>query len=614
MKLLFTCMLSILSLIARADFFISGNMSVTPGATETYTANWPSWGGVYENYANVTWNVTYGTVLSSDKHTITIQWDDIPAWLNGQGTIEVYEDLGGQNGLSYVDIVNFIVGELKSCSGVLGTPAVYLNFGSGSNPGPPLPLGTTTYQYQANCYIQPGLYSVSNKVIGCNPNWLALTEDHTPSDINGYMLLVDGNESPGVVYRTTVTGLTQAFGYEFSAYIANLADPSGGFFERPQLHFELQDLSNNLIQASGTYTVEYDPANPWQKLSFMFDLPPGVTSLQVILVNEHNSRNGNDFAVDDISFAPCFPPIVASFSNGSIVQKSYACNNGTVNLYSWWPTPTIPFSNPGFKWQRSNNNGLSWADIPGANTINYIRTETVAGIYQYRMYAYETSNPAQFVISNSLTYFVQKMVVNAKTYNAFSCNPAPMQLIPDYYLQYADPNGPALSYTFTWSPATYLSNPNIEKPMISLPPLTPPNINAPTAPPPIVYTYNLAVNNTNFAGCVASGIQTVKHYNPRRVVVPTAFTPGASINNLFRPINLQDYPGGEFWVWNRWGNQVFHSTGPTLLDYSWNGTYSNGQPADPGNYTWRVTIPGCPNNILNGAGNTNPYGNVMLIR
>lgn len=612
MKFLFTCMLCILSLISRADFFISGNMSVTPGATETYTANWPSWGSVYENYANVTWNVTYGTVLYSDKHTITIQWDDIPAWLNGQGTIEVYEDLGGQNGLSYVDIVNFIVGELKSCSGVLGTPAVYVDFGSGLNPGPALPSSNITYLYSATCGLQPGYYTLSNNTIGCHGNWLALPQDHTPGDVNGYMLMVDGNSDPGEVYRTIVNGLTQAFGYEFSAYIVNLSDQS--IYEQPNLQFEVYDLANNLIQQSGFFPIQYDPSNPWQRVSFMFDLPPGITSVQIVLKNDHNSPSGNDFVVDDISFAPCFPPIVASFSNSSIVQKSYTCNNGTVNLYSWWPTPAIPFSNPGFKWQRSNNNGLTWTDIPGANAMSFVQTENVAGIYQYRMYAYEISNPAQFVISNSITYFVQKMVVNAKTYNVFSCNPAPMQLEPDYYLQYSDPNGPALSYTFTWSPATYLSDPNIEKPMIGLPPLTPPNINAPTAPPPITYIYNLTVQNTNFTGCIASAVQTVKHYNPRRVAVPTAFTPGASTNNLFRPINLQDYPGGEFWVWNRWGNQVFHSTGPTLLDYSWNGTYSNGQPADPGNYTWRVTIPGCPNNILNGAGNTNPYGNVMLIR
>lgn len=126
-------------------------------------------------------------------------------------------------------------------------------------------------------------------------------------------------------------------------------------------------------------------------------------------------------------------------------------------------------------------------------------------------------------------------------------------------LQYSDPNGPVLSYTYSWSPGTYLSNANIEKPLITLPQLTPPDISAPAPPPPTSYTYNLTIQNTNFTGCVASNTQTVLLYNPRKVAVPTAFTPdGDGINDLFRPINLQDYgPGGEFWVWSRWGGDTY---------------------------------------------------------
>ncbi len=611
MKLLFTCMLSILSFIVKADDFISGNKSVTPGAIETYTANWPSWGSIYENYANVTWTVGYGTILSSDKHTVTIQWDNIPAWENATGTIEVYEDLGSQTGLAYVDIVNFIEGTLETCIGVLGAPAIYENFGTGFNPGPPLPSGAITYQYSSSCNIFTGLYAVSNSTIGCNGNWLGLPQDHTPGDVNGYMLMIDGDENRGEVYRTTATGLTQAFGYEFSVYIANLAHyPS---FERPRLQFEIYDLSNNLIQQSGSYRIEYDPSDPWKKISFMFNLPSGITDVQIILVNKNNDAIGNDFVVDDISFAPCFPPILASFSNSTIVDKSYTCNNGTVDLYSRWPTPTIPFINPSFKWQKSTNGG-NWIDIAGATTMNFVQTENIAALCQYRMYAYETSNPTQFVISNVITYYVQKMVVSAKTYNVFSCNPAPIQLIPNYELQYRDPNV-ALSYTYTWTPATYLNSTTIESPTISLPSQTPPPVNGP-AQNPLTYTYNLTIQNTNYVGCIGSGTQTVLHHNPRKVAVPNAFTPGSTTNNVFRPINLEDYPGGEFWVWDRWGNLIFHSTGPTAASYSWNGKYSNGQPCEAGNYTWRVAIPGCPNNIINGGcgGCNNPFGNVLLIR
>lgn len=483
--------------------------------------------------------------------------------------------------------------------------------GAGFNPGPALPPGSITYPYISICNLQPGYYTRSNNTVGCNGNWLGLIQDHTPGDVNGYMLMVDGDENRGEVYRTTATGLTQAFGYEFSVYVANLAHyPS---FERPRLQFEIYDLSNNPILQSGSYRIEYDPSDPWKKISFMFNLPIGITAVQIILINKNNDGQGNDFCVDDISFAPCYPPILASFSSTLIEDKSYTCNNGTVNLYSSWPTPTIPYINPSFKWQKSTNGG-NWIDIPGATTMNFVRTENVASIYQYRMYAYETSDPTQFVVSNAITYYVQKIVVDAKTYHVFNCNPSAVQLIPNYNLQYRDVSVTNLNYTFTWSPGTYLNSTSIEKPTILLPPQTPPAVNGP-APTPLTYTYNLTVQNTNYAGCVSSNTQTVLHHNPRKVAIPGAFSPnGDGLNDFFRPVNLQDYPGGEFWVYDRWGNLIFHSTGPTLADYSWNGKYSNGQPCDIGTYTWRVTIPGCPNNIINGNGGNNPYGTVILIR
>ena len=97
------------------------------------------------------------------------------------------------------------------------------------------------------------------------------------------------------------------------------------------------------------------------------------------------------------------------------------------------------------------------------------------------------------------------MVVAAKTYNIFSCNSVSIELSPDYYLQYADPYGPALTYTPNWSPATYLNNPAVEKLKITLPHLNPPSINSPAPPPPVVYTYNLTIQEYEFHRMCRSG-------------------------------------------------------------------------------------------------------------
>ena len=169
-----------------------------------------------------------------------------------------------------------------------------------------------------------------------------------------------------------------------------------------------------------------------------------------------------------------------------------------------------------------------------------------------------------------------------------------------------------MSYGFIRSPSTDLSNPTIANPTISLPALSvPSNIAAP--PPPINRTYTLTEQNTNF-GCVSSGVQTVSQYNPRKVFVPASFSSNVDcMNDLFRPLNIQDYPGAKFWVFNRYGQIGFYSQGPTLLDYSWDGKFLN-IPQSTFSYAWIVEIPGCPNNIDNGAGGNIPKGNVLLIR
>jgi hypothetical protein len=634
MKILFTAFLTMWLSICQADPIISGNSTPQPGSVETYIANW-SMNPYYLQYANVTWNVTGGTVVESTKTHCVIQWDTPPSWENLTGSVEAYEDLGGEYGSLTVEILNFTEGTLESCNTVLGPTAVAFNFGTGSNPGPALGGGITTYQYTANCTaVTTGEYTILNSTIGCNSSWLGLPADHTPGDVDGYMLLIDGDNNRGEVFRGQATGLTNAFRYEFSAWIANLSDPD--FFQRPRIHFELRDNANNLIVKSGSYLIDYDPSNPWQRLSLMFDIPAGVTSLQVLLVNEHSNASGNDFVVDDIAFAPCYPPIVASFvPHPNISVKTNICNNGSVNLYSWWPTGVVLYTNPGYQWQRSINNGTTWTNISGAISFNYFHTESTPGVYMYRIRAYEISNPSLEVFSNGLTFYVQILVVETKTHYVNGCTSEATQLNPTYYMVYSDPGGPAPIYNFTWSPGTNLSSTTISNPTITLPALPPPNPpNPPNPIPPINYFYNLSVQSTNYIGCAASNTQTVAHINPRKVFIPNAFTPNNDgSNDYFRPVNIQDYThfgGGsytcgaytverlQFSIYNRWGQRIFYRTsGLTLMDWSWDGKV-NGIPQDSGVYVWTLNIPGCPQNyqVMPGINfeNCTINGQVTLIR
>jgi gliding motility-associated-like protein len=614
MRIIISLFLIITSFTCFAEGTITGKTLVSPNSIETYTVEWgSSWTGTHEAQAGVNWTVTHGTVMSSDKHTVTIQWEDVPTWLNVNAYLEVSEDLTGLMSNLNVEIFNFRTTESQFCSGVLGPTAIYENFGAGFNPGPPLSTVATNYVYKNNCGLNSGEYTRTNSTFGCRSLWIGL-QDHTPNDINGYMLMVDGDNNTSEVYRTTATGLASSLRYEFSVWAANITS----YGETTRLKFIIQDLAGNLLQQSDKIEVPYNPSDPWKKISFMFDLPSGSSSVQIILANENNDKDGNDFVVDDISFAPCYSPILASFSNNlnTIVDISEKCNTGTNTLYSRWANQFIPYTNPSFQWEKSSNGSTNWVNIPGATSTSIIQSESSSAIYYYRIKAYETNTPSQFIYSNILTFFVQKLLVNTKNYDFYNCgNTQPQTLFPNYKLENNNIYGIYNNLTFNWSPATYLNNSNISNPIISLPAL-PPNNNA-SGPPqaPVIRLYNFTIQNPSFVGCSSSNIQTITQYNPRKVAVPSAFSPNNDgVNDLFRPINIEDYPQAKFWVYNRYGGVIFYSQGPTSAAFSWDGKY-NGVDQPIGLYVWKVEIPGCPNNILNASTNNNaPFGTVVLAR
>ncbi|MEJ7767795.1 MAG: gliding motility-associated C-terminal domain-containing protein, partial [Chitinophagaceae bacterium] len=88
------------------------------------------------------------------------------------------------------------------------------------------------------------------------------------------------------------------------------------------------------------------------------------------------------------------------------------------------------------------------------------------------------------------------------------------------------------------------------------------------------------------------------------LLIPNAFTPGKSVNNIFRLVNafgLKDY---SLQVFNRWGQQVYHST---RSEEGWNGRY-NGLEQPQGSYVYIISY------TDPGAGKVLKKGTVTLIR
>ncbi len=73
----------------------------------------------------------------------------------------------------------------------------------------------------------------------------------------------------------------------------------------------------------------------------------------------------------------------------------------------------------------------------------------------------------------------------------------------------------------------------------------------------------------------------------QKVIVPNAFSPNADgINDTWDIKKLETYPGAEVFVYNRYGQPVFHSNG---YNKPWNGTFNN-QPLPVGTYYYVIDV------------------------
>jgi gliding motility-associated-like protein len=93
-------------------------------------------------------------------------------------------------------------------------------------------------------------------------------------------------------------------------------------------------------------------------------------------------------------------------------------------------------------------------------------------------------------------------------------------------------------------------------------------------------------------GCFAEDFITIQVEKPRRVYVPTGFTPDGDMNNdklmVHGQLGVQLL---EFCVFDRWGEKVFTQANGMIndRDFSWDGVY-RGSEMDPGVYVWTLKV------------------------
>jgi len=208
-------------------------------------------------------------------------------------------------------------------------------------------------------------------------------------------------------------------------------------------------------------------------------------------------------------------------------------------------------TSPAYQWQLNNNN------ITGTTAVYTSSTWTNGDIVSCILTSNETCVTARTVNSNPVTVTVNPLpVVNA----------GENKVIHEGNAVVMDATTTGSNPTYLWTPATGLDNSTVLDPIAS---------------PVFTTTYTLTVTTAD--GCTAT--DDVQITVLKKLHIPNAFSPNKDgINDTWELPYLKDYPGCTVEIFNRYGQQVFYSTG---YNTPWDGTMNN-QPLPVATYYYII--------------------------
>lgn len=185
------------------------------------------------------------------------------------------------------------------------------------------------YNRVASSCPSDGNYSYTSSTSNCfRGDWHTLTEDHTPGDAAGNMLLVNSAYNKGVFLTTNVRGFKSNTTYQFGVWLMNVCKPSDKcpFPLLPNLIIRLQTPSGKTVASFATGELQRRVAPYWTQYRAQFTVPAAEPELLLTFFNNAPGGCGNDFALDDITFRECIKPdpsaVVQARKQPQLTQKN----------------------------------------------------------------------------------------------------------------------------------------------------------------------------------------------------------------------------------------------------------------------------------------------------
>jgi hypothetical protein len=184
-------------------------------------------------------------------------------------------------------------------------PVVTIDFGT-SHHEKNVDLSSLSNYEEVNDECPPdGHYSFITHTSNCFNNWNTLTEDHTPNDIDGRMMVINAAGDPGTFFINYISGLKQGTTYEFSVWLLNICWGDFGCTPSPPVIDISISSGINLIAQFETGPM-FPAATPnWKKYYGTFTVPPGANVVVIKMDNIVEGGCGTDFVVDDILIKEC---------------------------------------------------------------------------------------------------------------------------------------------------------------------------------------------------------------------------------------------------------------------------------------------------------------------
>ncbi len=456
------------------------------------------------------------------------------------------------------------------CNGSLGDPVVNITFGNG---GFSSAVPTNSYIYTSSTCPNDGYYTVTRSTVGCFGNsWLTVNNDHTGG---GAFMLVNASITPGDFFVSTVSDLCPNTTYEFASWIMNVMGRAG---IKPNVTFTIETTDGTILQVYNTGDIPENFNPTWKQYGFFFTTPINNPVIVLRMRNNAPGGNGNDIALDDITFRPCGNITVTAAIQGNNIDTVHVCE-GKEDIYTFNGGISVGYIMPVYQWQVKKDTAALWQDIPNATGLNYLRQPTEPGLYLYRMTVTEQS-AASFkacrIASNNVVINVHfKPTVNAGADKIIFKNDS---VLLDASIITENP-------TFSWQPSTYLSNNTLLTPITS---------------PPADLVYTLFA--TSQYGCMASDNVQIKVVGG--IFVPNAFTPDKDGRNDNWHIPFLDpLLDATVNVFNRFGQLVYSVKGKTV---DWDGKF-RGQLQPAGSYVYQIRF-------KKGMSEVNMKGSFLLLR